>query len=142
MDCLKRVLGVLGLILLLGATALGQATPKTDLTGLWSNSIMNGSRKITTGFRIIQNGKSVTVTLNQPGMPHFVAFEGKFSGDNIIAGRARGPSSNPNNPNWVPETMTVMDASHLKSSSGMALERVGGSGRGAQGRRCESSRPT
>ena len=102
---------------------------KVDLNGFWSTPpfVNNFGQKITMGMKIVQNRDNVTVTLNQAGQPKMVLYEGHFDGATLITGRSRGPSSSPDNPNWGPETITVVDGRHLKfSTGGQMVERIGG----------------
>jgi hypothetical protein len=102
---------------------------KVDLSGRWSTPpfVNNAGQKLTVGFVVTQKGENVTLILNQPGQPNLVMFEGHFESANRLKGRSRGPSASNDNPNWTPDAMLVVDATHLKSASTpFTLVKVGG----------------
>jgi hypothetical protein len=136
---LSQILRFLGSGFLLYGIAIAQSAlersdgskdppPRVDLTGRWTTPpfVNNAGEKIAVNFTIIQKGENVTAILNHPGKPHLVMFEGHFEGGTRLKGRSRGPSSSDDNPNWAPETLVIVDPSHLKSASTpFALVKVG-----------------
>ena len=133
---IPAVLSVLGLSLLavffVEAQSLpgnsGSSSPKflprterVNLGGRWSTPpfVNNSGQKMTVGFTVLQEGDSVTILLDRPGKPNLVMFEGNFETATRIVGKSRGPSASDVNPYWVPETFTVVDATHLKAGSGL-----------------------
>jgi hypothetical protein len=108
-----------------------------DLNGVWQAVVTNRlGQKFNVTFVMVQKGDQVMLAANYPGLPKEVTFRGHIESNTTIAGEARGPSSNEDNPNWIPDKITLKDATHLTDSVGAALQKIAGpeDPRYAQGR--------
>lgn len=107
----------------------GPPSGKVDLTGRWTTGAFanNAGEKISLGFIIVQKGESVKMILDFPGKPHLLMYNGHFDGPGRLVGKSRSASNSDDNPNWMTETMLIVDATHIKSAiTSLVLAKVAG----------------
>jgi TPR repeat protein len=91
---------------------------------LWIATATAGPTGVTVRFTIVQEGADVKLILTQPGMPEINNYIGHFKTDRLIEGKTLSRNSTPGNPQWKPESFSILDLDHLHSASGLTLTRV------------------
>lgn len=101
--------------------------PLPDLNGVWQFGPESGALA-GVAFSAVQNGTGILTLRTVPGQPVVIAFRGAFKTRTTILGHSCGPSAHAENPNCLPETvtMTIVDSSHVKDSYGVALHKIAG----------------
>lgn len=98
-----------------------------DLNGVWRVALPNRGWIPNVGFAVVQIGTSVTTLRTQPGDPYF-SFRGTFTSRTSLIGHPCGPAIHPENPDCVPQTVTVKiaDASNMTDSSNDRMQKIAG----------------